>query len=104
MCGGKWLGALFFIGLGAVLIAQNFGLLPVGWNIWNFWPLVFVAIGLSIAFAPAPKPPCDPFKDVNWDDMDDDEIRNELAKAVEGVSKSIAKEIKKKPKKKKRKK
>jgi hypothetical protein len=46
-------GPVFAIGLGAIFILSNFGLL--GWNAWTtllrLWPLLIIAIGIDILFA-----------------------------------------------------
>ncbi len=44
--GSRLIVAIFLIAAGTLLFLNNIGLLPVR-NIWAYWPLVFVAIGIS---------------------------------------------------------
>lgn len=48
--GGNWVGAVILISVGAVLLLQNFNLLPDNiWStLWRFWPLILILIGLQI--------------------------------------------------------
>jgi len=93
MC-GKIVWGLFFIILGAAWIAGNLGLIQ--FNIGDWWPIVFVLIGIGIVFSKPPwekfreEFPCGKLKDVDWDDED---IRDEVASAVERISKKVAKKI-----------
>jgi len=44
----KALVALFLICAGAVLFLNNLGVLPI-WDVWSYWPLILVAVGISRA-------------------------------------------------------
>jgi hypothetical protein len=40
---------LFLITIGGLILAQNFGLINLSWgNVWQLWPLIIIAIGLSV--------------------------------------------------------
>ena len=48
----KWTGAVFNVGLGAILVLANFGFFSMSsWQIIvNFWPVLIIAIGMEIIF------------------------------------------------------
>ena len=102
MCGGKWIWGLFFMTIGALWIAGNLGMLPV--NIGDWWPLIFVFIGLSIILS-KPEPPWEKLKekcgDMDWEDVDWDEFGKGMEKFGKTMEKSFGKK-KGKPKKKKK--
>ena len=45
---GKLAGAIILIVLGALFMLKNFGYLQE--DVWKFWPLVLVVIGLVLLF------------------------------------------------------
>ena len=45
---GKLAGAIILIVLGALFMLENFGYLQE--DVWKFWPLVLVVIGLVLLF------------------------------------------------------
>ena len=46
--GGGGMGfGLFVIGFGALLLLHSLGALPEGVGVWDFWPLILVAMGLG---------------------------------------------------------
>lgn len=47
--GSRLLFAVFLIAAGTLLFLGNIGILPIR-NIWDYWPLVFVAIGIGKLF------------------------------------------------------
>ncbi len=46
------LGALILVAVGAILLLNNFGILP--WGVWGvlfkFWPLILISLGIKTAF------------------------------------------------------
>lgn len=98
MCGGKWVWGLFFIILGSVWIASNLGI--IDFNIWAWWPLILVFIGVSIIFA---KPHVGwekmEFKE-NFEDMDWDEFGKGMKQFGKTMEKTFGKKKKKSKKRK----
>lgn len=46
---GKLFWGLFFIAIGVIALADNFGYANVNWdNLWRFWPLLIIIAGLSM--------------------------------------------------------
>lgn len=81
----KLVWGLFFVLLGCAWIAGNLGI--IRFDFGNWWPLVFVFIGLSILFS---RPSWKKWEDRDWDDED---MRNEIARSVERISQKAAKKI-----------
>lgn len=52
MNSSKFLWGLLFIFVGIVYLGINFGRLPsdIWAEVWKYWPLVLIALGLAIAF------------------------------------------------------
>jgi hypothetical protein len=50
--GGSVVGPLILITMGGVFLANNLGILPwsVWGNLWRFWPVILVVVGLEILF------------------------------------------------------
>lgn len=49
---GSIFGALLIIGLGTILLLNNFNILPWGiWQvIWRFWPVILIVWGMEMVF------------------------------------------------------
>lgn len=45
----RFAGAMFLIVAGIALFLNNVGLLPI-YNIWRFWPVILIAVGIGKAF------------------------------------------------------
>lgn len=46
---GRVLAGLFFVLVGTLALADSIGWLSVNWqNLWYFWPVIIIAVGLSI--------------------------------------------------------
>ncbi len=47
---GNKVGGVILIALGAAFLANNFGWLSLS-SLWKFWPVVLIALGVSMVFA-----------------------------------------------------
>ncbi len=47
---GNKIGGVILIALGGAFLAHNFGWLSLS-SLWKFWPVVLIALGLSMFFA-----------------------------------------------------
>ena len=54
--GGGYLAGFFLIFIGLVFLLNNLGFLPNSiWNeIWKFWPLIIIIIGIQVLFGKSP--------------------------------------------------
>ena len=52
MKNGRVIPGTILVVLGALMLLSNFGLLHYHWyNIWRFWPVLLVMVGVNVAFA-----------------------------------------------------